>query len=200
MKGSAARGHSVDKMQQALSPAAVERPRAAEATEEVFREHAGLVSRWARALAGPGIDPEDVVQEVFVVVHARLPGFRGDSKLTTWLFGITANVVRRKRRRDRWRRWLGGTADEVAGHLAAEGESGTDSLERQETRAKVYAVLEGMSEKYRNALILFEMEERSAAEIAELTGAREGTVWVWLHRARADFLKRLETLEREGGQ
>jgi RNA polymerase sigma factor (sigma-70 family) len=199
MKGSAARGHSDCEMQQALSPAAVERPRSTEATEEVSREHAGLVSRWARALGGPGIDAEEVVQEVFVVVHARLPGFRGDSKLTTWLYGITANVVRRKRQRERWCRWLGGSANEVAGHLAAEAEGGADSLERQEARAKVYAVLDQMPEKYRNALILFEIEERSAAEIAELTGAREGTVWVWLHRARADFLKRLEKLENEGG-
>jgi RNA polymerase sigma-70 factor (ECF subfamily) len=55
-----------------------------------------------------------------------------------------------------------------------------------------------MTEKYRTVLILFELEELSGEEISEMTGTKIATVWVQLHRARADFLQRLEALEKEG--
>src|SRR2546423_1814126 len=65
---------------------------------EVYRRHAADVARWAARLGGPLIDVDDVVQEVFVVVNRKLPHFRGDAKVTTWLFRITDHVVRNHRR------------------------------------------------------------------------------------------------------
>ena len=50
---------------------------------------------------------------------------------------------------------------------------------------------------HREVLVLFEIEELSGEEIAELTGAKIATVWVWLHRARAEFAKRLAEYEAE---
>ncbi|MGC4119497.1 MAG: sigma-70 family RNA polymerase sigma factor [Myxococcales bacterium] len=164
-------------------------------TEAVFRAHGAQVSRWARSLAGPETDVEDLTQEVFTVVHARLRSFRGDSHLSTWLFGITANVVRRRRRIDRVRRWLGGSAQEVAGELPAQGPGAVEALERREARAKVYRVLEQMNERYRTAIILFELEDVPALEVAQLMGVKPTAIWVLLHRARADFGKRLQQLE-----
>src|SRR4051794_39751296 len=86
----------------------------------VFREHAANVSRWVAALGGPLMDIEDTVQEVFMVAHRRLPEFRGEAKVSTWLFQITRRVVMAQRRRGRWRRWLRGSAEDVAGHLATQ--------------------------------------------------------------------------------
>ncbi len=165
-------------------------------TEELFRTRGATVSRWVRALAGPGADVEDLTQEVFAVVHRKLGGFRGDSSLDTWLFGITANLVRRHRRVQLLRRWLSGSAEETAGHLATGERPAPEALEREEARRRVYRVLDQMSDKYRGALILFEMEGRSAAEIAALHGVKPSVVHVWLHRARADFLERLQQLEQ----
>src|ERR1700749_3765924 len=83
--------------------AADEAPRDLDA---LYRAHVDAVARWAGRLAGPGLDLEDIVQEVFVVVHCRLSEFRGDAALTTWLYEITARVVRdRRRHRRRWR-WI----------------------------------------------------------------------------------------------
>jgi len=64
------------------------------------------VERWARRLAGPRFDAEDIVHDVFLVVLRRQHEFRGEARITTWLFRITAQVVRCRRRNDALRRWL----------------------------------------------------------------------------------------------
>ena len=164
---------------------------------EVYRRHARDVGRWAARLGGPGADVEDVVQEVFLAAHRKLAGFRGDSTLSTWLYRITENVVRHRRRKDRWRRWLGGSAIDVAEGMPAPGPTPAESMHERQATERMYRVLDAMKERYRTVLILFELEELSGEEIAALTGAKVGTVWVWLHRARADFAKRLDELEQK---
>ena len=174
-------------------------PSGAPSTEALFREHGASVLRWARALGGPGFDADEILQEVFLAVHARRADFRGESSMKTWIYGITANLVRARRRRDRWRRWLRGSADETAGEMPSPAPAAPEEIEKREARERVYRVLSDMSDKYREALVLFELEDQPAEEIARLTGAKVGTVWVWLHRARADFLKRFEALEAQEG-
>jgi RNA polymerase sigma factor (sigma-70 family) len=168
--------------------------------EEVFHRHSKDVVRWASRLGGPSIDLEDTVQEVFLTVHQHLPNWRkGTGRLTTWLFRITENAVRHRRRRDASRKWLGGSGEEIAGHLPSQKPTPHEELERQQSLERFYRVLEGMNEKYRSVLVLFELEAMSGEEIALLMEAKPATVWVWLHRARADFLKRMQTLMQKEG-
>lgn len=164
--------------------------------DAVYRAHVDRVARWATRLGGPTADVDDVVQEVFIVVHRQLSGFRGDASIATWLYRITANVVRDRRRRDRWRRLFGGLVAD-AEKLPSPVATPIESVEQREAIARVYRVLDGMNERYRSVLVLFEIEKLSGEEIAELTGVRAGTVWVVLHRARAQFSKRLARLLRE---
>src|SRR5262249_9893064 len=121
---------------------------------EVYRLYAQRVARWAARLGGPALDAEDTVQEVFLVVQRRLCQFRGDAELSTWLFRITENVVRQRRRKERLRRWLRGSAVEVAGDLGAGGPSPVEAVERGQAAARVYRILDAMSESYRTALTL----------------------------------------------
>jgi RNA polymerase sigma-70 factor (ECF subfamily) len=157
--------------------------------EKVYREHVESVARWAARLGGAEIDVDDVVQEVFVAVHKQLPRFRGDSSLRTWLYRITANQVGERRRGDRWRRfWSGPPAEDVASPALTP----VENLERREAAARVYRALDAMNDRYRTLVILFELEKLSGQEIAELLGMSLDSVWVTLHRARAQFKKRLE--------
>jgi RNA polymerase sigma factor (sigma-70 family) len=94
-------------------------PAGADGFDAIFRANAALVARWAAALGGPLLDVEDTVQEIFMVTHRRLSEFRGEAKVSTWLFHITRRVVLAQRRRARWRRWLRGSAEDAAGHIAA---------------------------------------------------------------------------------
>jgi RNA polymerase sigma-70 factor (ECF subfamily) len=161
----------------------------------LYRAHAQTVARWVLRLGGPHFDVEDTVQEVFLIVQKRLSSFRGDAKITTWLYGITHNVVRHRRRKDKWRKWLGGSAEEVAGRVPAEGPSPIEQLEGKHSEHVVYEVLAKMRESYRTVLIMFEIEGLSGEEVAQLTGTKVETLWVQLHRARAQFLKLLASVD-----
>jgi len=106
-------------------------------------------------------------------------------------------VVRDTRRKQRVRRWLGQTRRaDVAQALASSHLTPVEELERRQARETVYRALDRLGEKYRRVLILFEMEEMSGEEIAALTGLKVATVWVHLHRGRAQFLAELR---REDG-
>src|SRR5438067_1040427 len=82
--------------------------------EGLYRAHGQRVARWVQRLAGPSVDVEDLVHEVFLIVQRKLGGFRGEAKVTTWLYRITEHVVRHHRRRERVRRWFGGSAEGAA--------------------------------------------------------------------------------------
>ncbi len=155
----------------------------------MYQTYAHQVARWAERLAGPGLDVEDLVHEVFTIAYERIHKFRGDSSLATWLFGITDMVVRHRRRKERWWRWLSGSADETAGHLASEGPDPLRLVESQQAAASVYRVLDRLAERDRQILILCDMEELSSEEASHLLGVRPANVRLRLHRARARFTR-----------
>jgi RNA polymerase sigma-70 factor (ECF subfamily) len=174
----------------------VTEPQAPPNADSLYRTHVHLVGRWAARLGGPALDLEDTVHEVFTIACARLASFRGDSTVATWLFGITDKVVRHRRRKERWWRWLSGSADETAGHMPATGPDPLKTAEQNQTAKSVYRVLDQLGDGDRRILILFELEELSAAEVGELLGIKPANARLRLHRARARFLR---IYEREFG-
>ncbi|HEY2732210.1 MAG TPA: sigma-70 family RNA polymerase sigma factor [Polyangia bacterium] len=167
--------------------------------ETLYRQHADAVATWARRFGGPDFDVEDIVQEVFLVVQRRLPEWRGEAKITTWLYEITFRAVQERRRRWRWLRLrptgsaLGErpsfASDELA-QLAGDEPDALALLERREATAALYQLLEGIGEKYRTVIVLFELEGRSGEQIAALTRTSLANVWIRLHRARQKLMKR----------
>ena len=160
---------------------------------QIYREHAADVSRWVRRLLGPRGDAEDVMHEVFLVVHRRLPEWRGEAKIATWLYAITVRVVQDHRRRLRWSPW-----QRLRQWLEADAQPPTTPLQALETRRSLeltYRLMDTLPEIERTALILFELEGLSGDQIATITGEAVGTVWVRLHRARARFRRAFEKLD-----
>jgi RNA polymerase sigma-70 factor (ECF subfamily) len=150
------------------------------------------VARWAARLAGPSVDPADVVQEVFIVAHRRLDSLHAGIKPSTWLFGITRRVARSEQRKQRLWRWLYGNGSDSLDDFAFLGPTPIEQLEQRRAQLQVYRALDRMKEKYRTAFILFELEGRTTQEIADLLDAKLATVKVWLHRARAQFVTHAE--------
>jgi RNA polymerase sigma-70 factor (ECF subfamily) len=169
--------------------------------DSLYRAHAPTVARWSAHLGGPSADLDDLVHEIFLVAGRRMSEFRGQAKVTTWLYRITERVVAARRRSERARRWLRRTRRaDVESALCSPPPSPVEDLHRRQSREMVYRLLDRLPEKYRNVLILFELEGLSGEEIAQLTGRKLATIWVHLHRARALFLAELAHHDEEEGK
>ncbi len=163
--------------------------RNADELELFYREHAARVLAWAIRLGGPAVDPEDVAQDVFAVALRRLPDFRGDSRLGTWLFGITRRVVANARRKAALRRLVGlGDLPELPDRAPGADEV----IDRLRRRRQVQEALETLRRGQREVIALVDLEGLSGPEAAALLGVPTGTVYSRLHSARRAFARALE--------
>jgi RNA polymerase sigma-70 factor (ECF subfamily) len=138
-------------------------------------------------------DTDDVVQEVFFVVHRRLAEFEGRAQLKTWVFKILVHVVRHY-----WRTHQRKPGDHAAGDLAEmqtlaadHEDSPAAKLERVEALSVLDGLLARLDEDKREVFVLAEIEQMSAAEIAEIVEANVNTVSSRLRAARQEFEKAL---------
>ncbi len=160
----------------------------------LYREHAPRVARWLAQLGCPESEIEDATQEVFLLAHRERDNFRGEAQVTTWLYRISRNVARHQRRKLHLRATLGGSADEVAGHLQAPGPTAADAVDQRRSTLRLRRALARLPERDRAIILMFEIEGLSGQEIAQRTAAKQATVWVRLHRARAQLMAELARL------
>jgi len=163
---------------------ATDRPR----WPDVFRDNYAFVHSVTRRLSGPALDPDDLTQDVFVVVHRRLESLKDPARFRSWLYGICRRVVAHQRRKHKVRQALR--------ELLGRGDpDGVDTPEAQvghrETERRLYAALDRLSEKRREVLVLFALEEMDGKRIAELLEIPVNTVWTRLHAARKELVGHL---------
>jgi RNA polymerase sigma-70 factor (ECF subfamily) len=178
-------------------------PAAAELTAtDVYSAHADFV--WA-SLQRLGVRPhdlDDVLQEVFVIVHQRLHTFDHSSKLTTWLFGVCLRAAADYRRRA-WRRREQVGDEPVEEPPRADHATPEDAAVGQQSRARLDKILDELDLEKRAVFVMFEVEELSCDEIAAIVGVPVGTVHSRLHAARKQFEKavgRQMARDGHGGQ
>lgn len=155
---------------------------------ELYRAHAPLVARFVGRMVGPSGPVDDLVQAVFVQVFRGIRRFRGDARLTTWLYGIAHRVTakhiradsRRRRRDDRW-------GEDQATRAA----SPEPAMLAREALAVVQRAVLTLPEPQRAVWVMRELEGLSTAEVAEALGARLGTVRSRLFAARQQVLDAL---------
>ncbi len=167
-----------------------------EALGELYRHYRAEVARNLHRMLGPGRgDLEDVLQEVFIEVFRSIGRFRGDAKLTTWLYRVCVNVALQRLRKRKRRAEI--SSDDV-------GERSTDETPERELDNRrrldaVYRILDELSPKKRVVFILHEIEGREPKEIAGIVGAPVLTVRTRLHYARKEFSARAATDARLDG-
>jgi RNA polymerase sigma-70 factor (ECF subfamily) len=156
---------------------------------DVYRESFDFVWRTARGLGVPAAALDDVVQEIFIVVHNRLPSFEGRSTLRTWISGITLNVIRRHRRTTQ-RKSPHEVAKEEPDDPASIRASGKDpyeaALHAEGTRI-LSVILAELDDDKREVLVLAELEELTVPEIAEALSIKLNTAYSRLRLARQEF-------------
>lgn len=152
---------------------------------EVFDAHFDFVWRSLRRLGVREADVDDVLQEVFLVVHRKLPEFGGRSRLTTWLFGICFRVAREHSRRAYVRRE---EASDVLPEITTEPEASPEELYAgRQARERLDELLAHLDPDKRAVFVLYELEQLPVEEIAESVGVPVGTVYSRLKSARQDF-------------
>lgn len=164
---------------------------------EVYDETSEFVWRSVGRLGVPEAAIEDVVQEVFVVVHRRLPEFERRSSVRTWVYGIAVRVARTYRR-TMVRRPLA-SSDAANAELEALPDHPSRGpaalLEKVEAARLLSVVLDQLDGDLREVFVLAELEEMTAIEIGAVLGISPNTVSSRLRLARRDFDRAL-TRER----
>ena len=159
--------------------------------DHLYERYEPTVERWVRRLCGPGADIEDLVHDVFVVALRRRGEFRGEAKVSTWLFRITQFVVRKSRFRRRLRNFLDVLHRSQAEVVVPPSPTPLELVEQRQRCASLYAALDRLPDKYRTAIILCDIEGAGAAEAGQLLGLTANAVWVRVHRGRAMLLEQL---------
>jgi RNA polymerase sigma-70 factor (ECF subfamily) len=168
----------------------------ADAVHALVRAHFEEVWRLLRRLGLPEVDADDAAQHVFTVACTRFASIRQGSE-RAFLYGCALNRAA-KWRESQQRRDRPTASGEI--EVAEDDVPSVDELvERQKARKLLDAILDTMPEELRTVFVLFEFEELSTPEIAELLGIPRGTAASRLRRAREDFEKRLSRVESRLG-
>lgn len=164
--------------------------------ETVYNEHFAFVWRVARRQGVATEHLDDVCQEVFIVVHRKLPEFEQRAKLKTWIYQIVTNVVRNQRRSVQRKSVHARSQGEVLDPDEVDGNFlGPEVLTRRSEAAEAAReILMNMSEKHRMAFLLIELEGMSLKEVAEATDESFHTVRSRVRAARAEFQRHARRL------
>jgi len=147
--------------------------------ESLLDEYRDKVFRLACSLLGNEASAEDATQEVFLKIWKALPGFRGQSSVSTWIYAIARNTCLSRRRMEGARRTFSldeARAAEIPSHEHPAG-SGAD----------VRSLIDRLPSKYRGVLVLFYLEDRSYQQVALALDLPMGTVKTFLHRAKKEL-------------
>ena len=151
----------------------------------LYERYEPALYRYALHMSGSRSSAEEVAHEVFVRLmgpHLNFDERRGT--LEAYLYGVARNLVRVMRRQ-------GGAEDPVEQAIVHDI---LGDLIRDETMTALYGALEGLPERYRDAVVLCDLEERSYEDAARIIGCPVGTVRSRLHRARTLLAAKMKPL------
>ena len=177
------------------------------AFNELVRAYQGRVLGLVLRMLGNRAEAEDLAQEVFVQVFKAIGSFRGDSKLSTWIYRIAINLCKNrtkylKVRHEGEQDELEAVAERVPlgqlrGANVAQVARPDEMLGGKQVEQIVQRAILALEPSFRECLVLRDVEELSYEEIEAITGLALGTVKSRIHRARA-MLR--EIVERELGE
>jgi RNA polymerase sigma-70 factor (ECF subfamily) len=180
----------------ATAPALPRPPQpAASALDVVFRqlmaEHRERLVRFVMRHIGHLPDAEDLAQQAFAEAARTYASFRGDSQLSTWLYGIALNLVRHHLTRGRHREPLA-VGDEVLEDLACEHAEPDVRCDHGQLLRHLEADLEGLMPEMREVLLLVALDELSYEQAAHRLALPVGTVRSRVSRARGHLRRRMQ--------
>ena len=165
--------------------------------DTLYRDHVDLIYRYAHRLCGETEAAKDLVQETFLNAYRGLKNFRGEARISTWLYTIASRACMRMRRKRKGEpehelsldEFVPTSEGEFRLQIPTEGLSPEEALQNKELRQALDQAIDKLPEKYRMVLVLRDMEDVSAKEVGTIMGLNERAVKSRLHRARL-FVRR----------
>lgn len=156
--------------------------------EDVVEEISEPLRRYLVRLVGNRATADDLLQDTLLKIARALPGFEGRSSIKTWAFTIATRVATDHFRRPQNRAQIVDIDDFSPVH-DAEIDQG---LVVDEMSSCVREVIDSLPEDYRTALVLHDLEEQTAAQVAEIVGCSLATAKIRIHRARRRLKQALD--------
>ncbi len=175
---------------------------------ELIRLYEKRIFQLVLRMLGDRGEAEDVAQDVFLTVFKSIDSFRGDSKLSTWLYRIATNHCKNRiKYLDRRARGKKTELDDLSEHDRVESASMSASAhvarpdqqaEANQMETIMRRAIGELDEEQRELVILRDVENLSYEEIQAITGLPEGTVKSRLHRARLALAKTVRAASEPG--
>ena len=174
--------------------------------EQIYEAYSPRIYNLCRRLLNNDADAQDVTQDIFLQVMRKLPEYRGESALPTWLYRVAVNAAlafRRKRGiqdehylHDPHEDFLedGGHAAKIH-HWVREPEERALDHEKQQI---IEAAIAKLPDVYRDVYVLADVEDLHSQEIADMLGLGLPAVKSRLHRARSILRRTLAPYFEEG--
>jgi len=157
----------------------------------LFERYRAAVYRFARQMGGSAEAADDITQEVFVALMRTAAHFNpGLGSVTTYLYGITRNVVRQRLRKHATRREveLSRAPDDTPEFRALSCTH--DDLEREQALVALRRAIAALPAHYREVIVLCELHELTYEDAARVVGCPIGTIRSRLNRARRVLAER----------
>ena len=162
--------------------------------ESIYRRYFDFVWSSVRRLGVSAAATDDVVQEVFIVIHSRIDSLERPESLRSWIYGITRRIVSTYHRAQR-------TKEASGAALAAEpdGRRTPTPLELVEQNDQVkllFELLQEVDEAKREVFMMVELDELTVPEVAEILEIPLNTAYSRLRTAREAFVAALAEREK----
>jgi RNA polymerase sigma-70 factor, ECF subfamily len=172
-----------------------------ESFSELMRKHHPTVFLMVHRHLRQREEAEDVVQQIFLKAFQHLVDFRGESKFSTWLYTISLNLIRNHVRQRALRRMdsldvPAKTEDGPSPQWPDKAPLPEDIIHYRWEMDRVRIALLKLPQDYRAIFTLHYFQHLSLNEVAERVGRPEGTVKVYLHRARKMILSDMQSQEK----
>ncbi len=159
--------------------------------DTIVHEYHKMVFRTAMGFVHNKEDAEDLTQEVFLKAYKRWDSFRGDSKVSTWLYRIAINCSLNFMNTPKAIFTQIEELFNIKSTRATINNTPHHILEQKELKEKITKAVDSLPERQRTAFVLSKYEELSQKEIAEVMQLSEGAIEQLLVRAKTKLKQKL---------
>jgi RNA polymerase sigma-70 factor (ECF subfamily) len=173
-----------------------------EAFGEIINKYKKVVYNHARSFLRDAQEAEDAAQEIFLSIYNNIAGFRGDAKLSTWIYRITVNTCKNKLKQ--MKRLKSQIVEEAYEEGSEELEKAVDNIkdkeekepdnlfESENLRSSILKRMDELAEEQKNVIMLRDIDGLSYEEIADTMKLSVSAVKSKLFRARENLREKLE--------